>query len=323
MKKNKEINFAHRIMVHHFHDDKKHKKSQGSLSAFTFEKVIKKFKKKNLIDARIFCEKFLKKKLKKNHICFTFDDGIKSQFDIALPILNKHKIKAFFFIYSSVLETKPDNLEVYRYFRTNYFKNINDFYNIFFNEIGIDLEKLFKKNKKKINYMKKTFTYYSINDIKFRILRDEHLTKSDYHKLMKKLFLKKNFEPKKYFTKIFMNKKNIQKIIRDGHIIGLHSHSHPTNLEKFNKKQQEVEFRKNKSYLEKFSKHIYSMSHPCGSYNKTTLSILKQLNIKIGFKQHLHIDKDKGMTKINNSNLEIARRDSSEFLKMFKQPSLA
>ena len=28
MKKNKEINFAHGIMFHHFHDDKKHKKAK-------------------------------------------------------------------------------------------------------------------------------------------------------------------------------------------------------------------------------------------------------------------------------------------------------
>ena len=41
----------------------------------------------------------------------TFDDGIKSQFDVAVPILNKFKVKAFF-IYSSILTNKPDNLEI-------------------------------------------------------------------------------------------------------------------------------------------------------------------------------------------------------------------
>ena len=59
------------------------------------------------------------------------------------------------------------------------------------------------------------------------------------------------------------------------------------------------------------------MSHPCGSYSESTLKLLKKIGIKIGFKQHLLIEKDLGMKKINNSNLEIARRDSSEFLKMF------
>ena len=33
------------------------------------------------------------------------------------------------------------------------------------------------------------------------------------------------------------------------------------------------------------------MSHPCGSYNKVTLKILKKLNIKIGFKQVMSLDK--------------------------------
>lgn len=165
--------------------------------------------------------------------------------------------------------------------------------------------------------MKKTFPYYSINDIKYRILRDEFLSKKNLDIIMKKIFIKKNFKPEKYFNKIFMSKKDIKDLINDGHVIGLHSHSHPTTLNKLTKREQETEFKKNKFYLNKYTKNIYSMSHPCGSYSESTLKLLKKIGIKIGFKQHLLIEKDLGMKKINNSNLEIARRDSSEFLKMF------
>ena len=57
------------------------------------------------------------------------------------------------------------------------------------------------------------------------------------------------------------------------------------------------------------------MSHPCGSYNENTLKVLDDLGIKLGFKQFMSIEKNKGMTKLNNSNLEIARKDHSEVLK--------
>ena len=75
----------------------------------------------NIIDANIFYEKFKSNKLKENEVCLTFDDGIKSQIDIALPVLEELKIKSFFFTYTSIFEGKPDNLEVFRYFRMNCF----------------------------------------------------------------------------------------------------------------------------------------------------------------------------------------------------------
>ena len=56
-----------------------------------------------------------------------------------------------------------------------------------------------------------------------------------------------------------------------------------------------------------------SMSHPLGSYNKNTLKILKQMKIVCGFRSTLLSD-----SKINNSNLEIAREDPFNILKMLK-----
>ena len=57
------------------------------------------------------------------------------------------------------------------------------------------------------------------------------------------------------------------------------------------------------------------MSHPCGSYNEDTLQILKELGIELGFKQVMTIEREKGMKKINNSFLEIAREDHTNILK--------
>ena len=57
------------------------------------------------------------------------------------------------------------------------------------------------------------------------------------------------------------------------------------------------------------------MSHPCGSYNMSTLEILKELGIKMGFKQIMNLEQDKGMKNINNSSLEIARQDHADIMK--------
>jgi hypothetical protein len=57
------------------------------------------------------------------------------------------------------------------------------------------------------------------------------------------------------------------------------------------------------------------MSHPNGSYNLDTLEILKNLGIELGFKQIMAIEPEKGMKKINNSRLEIARENHSAIMK--------
>ena len=41
----------------------------------------------NILDAEDFFTRSQEDKLKEKDLCFTFDDGIKNQYDIALPIL--------------------------------------------------------------------------------------------------------------------------------------------------------------------------------------------------------------------------------------------
>ena len=84
-------------MFHHFHDEKNHLKSQGSISKDDFYRLIKFIGKKNILNANIFYENLKKNKLKSNQVCFTFDDAIKSQIEVALPVLEDLKIKSFFF----------------------------------------------------------------------------------------------------------------------------------------------------------------------------------------------------------------------------------
>ena len=149
-------------------------------------------------------------------------------------------------------------------------------------------------------------------DIKFRLVRDLLLTKIQYIKIMNDLFKDKNFIKEKYYSKLFMSKEMIIDLSDDGHEIGLHSHTHPMMMENLNRESQLKEFEQNLFILKNLGISklpIISMSHPCGSYNGNTLEILKKMNIKLGFKSIMKIEKSKNMKKINNTNLEIARED--------------
>lgn len=309
---NKKNKFLHGIMFHHFHDFKKHKKTQGSIDQNQFEKIIKNIGIKNILNPKEFLKYVKLGKLNQKKVCITFDDGLKSQYDVALRVLDKYNLKAFFFIFTSIFSGNPDYLEIYRYFRTNHYKKIDDFYNDFFSNSKTNLINFKNDNEIKIKEIKKKFPFYSTNDIIFRLIRDENLTKNEYDKIMKKMMLFKRFNYKKILENLYINKKNLNSLVNKGHLIGLHSHTHPTRIENFSKKKQIKEYKHNMINLNKFikSKHqINSMSHPCGSYNPETLKILKNMKIELGFKQIMKVEKNKGMTKINSSNLEIARID--------------
>ena len=135
-----------------------------------------------------------------------FDDGIKCQIDVALPVLEDLKIKSFF-TYTSLFDGEPDNLEVFRYFRTNNFSSIDKFYRVF-DLLDMDLD-YFLKNKNNIRQVKRNFPFYSIEDIRFRLVRDTLITKQKYENTIKKLMDEKKLNQKNFTQNYFL----IQKIL--------------------------------------------------------------------------------------------------------------
>jgi peptidoglycan/xylan/chitin deacetylase (PgdA/CDA1 family) len=223
-------------------------------------------------------------------------------------------------VYTSIFEGKPDNLEIFRYFRMNYFNNVDEFYNSFYQVLDKDLKTFLEDNNEKIKATKIKFPHYSIEDTKFRLVRDIFLTKSHYEETMFLMLKEKQFNYKDFFKKLFFQKDDLIRLDSLGHLVGLHSHNHPTLLEKLNYDEQKDEYEKCLSsisnILDKPKNEIKYMSHPCGSYNKDTFEILKELGIELGFKQIMTIEPEKGMKKINNSFLEIARQDHAEIYKI-------
>lgn len=298
-------------MFHHFHNDF-HPKSQGSIDRKQFEKILNFLEKKfNLLGAKEFSRKTIEGKLDKNDIVLSFDDALKCQFDIACPVLSERNISSFFFIYSSPFKNEPDLLEVYRYFRHTCYKKVNFFYDDFFDIVkknNIKKYNLCLKKFNEINYLK-NYKFYTNKDKWFRYLRDKYLGGSQYAKIMSHLMKENNFVKEQHYEKLWMNENDIKKLHKMGHIIGLHSYHHPTLMENKSYDDQKNEYSKNLNHLETiFGKNqIYSMAHPCGSYNDDTLKVLKELNIKIGFKSNMN-------TKINESNLEIPRQDHANIL---------
>jgi len=313
------------VMFHHFHDNKKNLKSQGSISKFDLLKIIKYIGVKNILTPFEFQKKIRMNRLKKGESVLTFDDGIKSQVNVALPILNRYNLKAFFFVNSSVFSNKKCKLELYRHIRNNEFKSVEDFYKMFFSLLNEKYKKIiFDKNILNNPQMnKKLFPYYTDNDIRFRVLRDNFLPQKEYENIMLKIIKLKKLKANQIYSKVYFSKNDLKKIHREGHVIGLHSFSHKDKIELLSKKEKHNEYRKDINNLSNIlginKDKIFSMSHPNGSFDTHILKYLKKKKISIGFMQV-----QKTYYKLDNKikkfykNLMLPREDHSIILKFIK-----
>ena len=269
-----------------------------------------------IINADKYRAKFLDGSLEKEEICFSFDDALKCQYDVALPILQRYGIKAFFFVYSSAFTDSPDYLEIFRFFRTSEFMDIDNFYAEFFQKvIAVDRGAylVLKKKYERLDYLS-AFPYYSENDKWFRYLRDQHLGPEKYNSVMMGLMNERSFDIEKAKGFLWMTEDNIRTLNEEGHVIGLHSFSHPTQMSKLSASEQLAEYKKNLEHLGSITenRNIDTMSHPCGDYNNDTLKALISLGIQLGFRSNMAIEEIK-------TPLEIPRENHANIFKEMRQ----
>ena len=311
-------NFPHGIMFHHFHDETHPPSGQGSISAKEFEEILNFIGIENIIGPDEWIAKLSENKLKENDLCITFDDGLKSQYDICVPILEKYDLKCFWFVYSSVFEGILTKLEIYSNFRTKYFEKIDDFYELFFSKYeNSDFEKIDKNRLQSFVHKKQSiYSFYSFNDIKFRFMRDEILVKNEYEKLMDEIIQEKGIKIVDIEKNLWLTNSHLKILSENGHEIGLHSYDHPTVLSKLSYEEQYEQYEKNYMHIKQVcNKDVLSMAHPSNSYSDDTLKILRRLNIVCGFRSNRTPPEGK---KINPSSLEIGREDHTNILKKIR-----
>jgi peptidoglycan/xylan/chitin deacetylase (PgdA/CDA1 family) len=300
------------IMFHHFHGEN-HPVGQGSISANDLDQMIAWLRKDyEILNIEEFFQKALAGKLTGKETCLTFDDSLLCQYEIALPIIESHGLTALFNVYSSAFSGKPAPLEIYRYFRSVSYENFDDFFGDFFMIIKERFSSDYVKGMSSFSREREIydgFPFYSENDKIFRFFRDKILGPSDYNLIMIYLMNKKMFNTSEVPTKVFMTVPQLEQLSRKGHALGLHSDTHPTQIQSLSKEAQVREYTTNYDFLKNITGTGASMvAHPCGQYSETTLEILHQLEVSVGFRSSLNVPYAKSL-------LEIPREDHSNILK--------
>ncbi|MBX3575943.1 MAG: polysaccharide deacetylase family protein [Rhizobiaceae bacterium] len=274
------------ITFHHF-IGAGHPAIQGAISADELERFIRRQGVHNFLDAQDWVEASQRGTLRTGQYCLTFDDSLLSQIDVALPVLDALRKKAFFFVYSSILDGEMEMFEVYRYFRNMFYESVDDFYGEFFAEFansGLARPAGPPGREKWYSYLNQ-YAFYSENDRKFRYIRDCILSKHEYESLMIALMRGKGADPRSIAAKVWMTSAAVRSLADADHVVGLHSHTHPTNMGMLPYERQYAEYSANERHLTKIlGKRPTTMAHPSGSYNAETLAILRGMGVTLGFR---------------------------------------
>lgn len=195
------------------------------------------------------------------NVLLTFDDGLSDHFEAA-KILHEHDIKAIFFIPTCILDEKlPANPMIIHYCIAEF--GVRHFLNTY-TDILEEL-KISNYSDYNIQYNKsKDNVWNTISQIKelFKYKIEHKLSRKILIKIFQDLFLAKFPNG---LEMIHLNENKVRDIIRMGHVIGTHSHTHVSIGAKLDSVFLENEIIYPKKFLEKkFNIEIFSFSYPFG-----------------------------------------------------------
>ncbi|HYC56690.1 MAG TPA: polysaccharide deacetylase family protein [Candidatus Binatia bacterium] len=308
------MSVPHGIMFHHFHGNR-HAVTQGSITAQDFEDILCVLGPERFLHPSEWLARLDAGALRPEDLCLTFDDGLMSQYDVALPVMGRYGLKAFWFVYSTVFEGGIGRFEIYRAFRSRFFGTVDVFYADFFDtvrrELDIDVQRAVRADD--IDGIRRDYPFYSVSDVQFRLLRDRVLGPERFDRVMEILIAERHITLEELAENLWMTPRHVVDLAAGGHHIGLHSYSHPTSLADLSRAEQHEEYARNLAHLHGLcGTRPAAVAHPVNSYNDATLEVLRELGIRCGFRANTA--PCKAGEPLNASTLELAREDHANII---------
>ena len=304
----------HGLMFHRFCDDASADRQQGTLSSRDFEAILTYAGIDRILTPQEWLERVVEGRLQDRDLCITFDDGLRSQQDIALPVLEHHGLRAFWFVYSSVFEGSAVRSEIYSDVARatgGMARLIGEFLERCPNELLRQLESgAFAAYAAS---MQAAAPFYSAADLKYRFLRNQPQNRELFESLMDRIVAERGFELADVAAGLWLADEDLKVLAAKGNRIGLHSYDHPYELASLSREEQLAQYSRNGEHVRRATGIAPdSMSHPLNSYGAGTLSILRELGIRCGFRANM-------VAMQNRSALELAREDSSRLRALSQQ----
>lgn len=304
----------HGLMFHRFHLSDDLSAGQGSVSGSDFARIIELVTIDRILAPEAWLAKTRAGTLEPQDLCITFDDGLASQYEVALPILEHYGLKAFWFVFSSVFNGGLDKNEVYNRFATGYFPSFDAFAEDYLSFAGI-AEDAFDTDEYRGYHamMAAKAPFFSTGDFTFRYARNFLMTRDRYEKTMDAFIQSKGLNTGRLAEGVWMRDQDLRRLKQAGHCIGLHSYDHPSVLKDLSPDAQKAQYEANMAHIRDVTgEPVECVAHPLNSYSADTLRILAGLGIYCGFRSDMLTPQD-GAGPATDM-LEIPREDSTHLL---------
>jgi peptidoglycan/xylan/chitin deacetylase (PgdA/CDA1 family) len=279
------------MMFNHFHG-RGHARGQGSISGEQLVEMVRFIGREHILPAREWLDRAESGALGPHDLCLTFDDNLRCQYDVAVPVLREQGLTAFWFVPTAVMVgAYHGNVEIYRAFRTGWFDDVNEFYEAFFAcvrrsafvSLVFEALRAFSPSRHLSE-----FSFYTDADRTFRYVRDDVLGAERYRRVMLNLMSDCGVDEEALAAGLWMDDARLRELHAGGHVVGLHSHTHPMRLAELDGREQAREYRANREYLSTLlGEAPVAMSHPCNSYSAQTLRMLRELGVRLGFRANM------------------------------------
>lgn len=214
---------------------------------------------------------------KDNHFLITFDDGLKEQFNYALPILDELDIPAIFFVNSINHIEKKVSLA----HQIHLVRSVISSHELFGNLVNETKRVL---NKQEVLQAHQFYRFDNPKSAELKYFLNILLDSTAQEKFINGIFTQ-HFDEVKVLESLYMNISEIQHLIKRSSI-GSHTHTHlPLGI--YDKQTIIYELETTKKYLENLNGiAIDCVAYPFGTQeaaNKKVGNLARQVGYKIGF----------------------------------------
>ena len=220
-----------------------------------------------------------------NYILITFDDGLKEQYTLAKPILDRLGIPYIFFINTANYEDRKVSL-------------VHKIHMLRSDMPSLELLQLINKSfKLELDAIEqsKALVHYNYDDAetaKLKYLLNFKLTHLEQQELIDPIF-NENYDEKAVAKSLYFEDEMLEILFNNGNL-GSHSHNH-VPLGKLSLNELDLELKKTQEFfLKRFSKPASIISYPYGSFDASSgISELVELNnFKLGFTMERAVNND-------------------------------
>lgn len=217
---------------------------------------------------------------KDRYSLITFDDGLREQFDFALPVLDAQQIPAVFFVNSLNFETE----KVTTVHKIHLLRSVMSSSAIL---AAIAAFPELKLTESEVLHAQKIYRYDDPTSAAVKYLLNFRMSFLEQEKFVDPFF-QEHFNESEVHDLLYMNKNQLQHLAHQG-FLGSHTHHHyPIGM--LSEADMEFELKHAKEYLENITQSVVELvSYPYGTAEActpVTADLARKVGYKLGFTTH-------------------------------------